>query len=245
VSRHEDFENALWSDPDFLALTPEARMTYIWSWTNPRCGMAGLYKVALSQAALETGYTTTQIEQALAELAASDFAFYEHNVLFVRTRARRLRTKSEQIAKSIRSDLQKVADDHPLKRKFLGLYAAMPWLRPWIGEGRAGVDADSGEVHGGPPTKPPRASLSRSSTGSRSTPHGNGKGTGKGNGPQGRGAGRGAADWADWAAEHLPDLPAEFVSAMAERLDVAGHQVTAEDVRRLVVLRYPNVEEAA
>jgi hypothetical protein len=57
--------------------------------------------------------------------------------------------------------------------------------------------------------------------------------------------GRGAADWTDWAAEHLPDLPAEFVSAMAERLDVAGREVTAEDVRRLVVLRYPNVEEAA
>jgi hypothetical protein len=62
----EDFDNALWSDPEFLALTPEARMTYIWSWTNPRCGMAGIYKVALTQAALETGYDVPTLERRWA-----------------------------------------------------------------------------------------------------------------------------------------------------------------------------------
>jgi hypothetical protein len=56
MARREDFDNSLWSDPDFLALTPQARLLYIWSWTNPRCGMAGIYKLSPVQATLEVGY---------------------------------------------------------------------------------------------------------------------------------------------------------------------------------------------
>jgi hypothetical protein len=55
VARREDFDNSLWSDPDFLVLSSDARLVYIWTWTNPRCGMAGIYKFAPSQAAAETG----------------------------------------------------------------------------------------------------------------------------------------------------------------------------------------------
>ena len=179
MSRREDFDNALWSDPDFLALTPEARMTYIWSWTNPRCGMAGIYKVSLAQAALETGYSAETVERALVELAGAEFAFYERNVLWVRTRARRLRTKSEQIAKSIRSDLLNVADDHPLKARFLEMYASLPWLRGALGEGRASVTGTSVEAQRISHSEPSSVNLTGGSGEPQPRLHGNGNGSGK------------------------------------------------------------------
>lgn len=193
MGRREDFDNALWSDPDFLALTPEARMTYIWSWTNPRCGMAGIYKVAPAQAALETGYSADVVTAAFGELSASGFAFYEAHVVFVRTRCRRLRTKSQQIAKSVRNDLMAISDVHPLKAQFLSLYADQPWLRPYISEGRASVDSDSREVHGNQPSTPVRGNLNGGSPEGLSTlpGNGNGNGSGKGYGSRGRGAGKG------------------------------------------------------
>ena len=46
MSRREDIDNGIWSDPDFMSLTAPAKLTYIWSWTNSHCGMAGLYKIA-------------------------------------------------------------------------------------------------------------------------------------------------------------------------------------------------------
>jgi hypothetical protein len=190
MGRREDFDNALWSDPEFLALAPEARMTYIWSWTNPRCGMAGIYKVAPAQAALETGYPADVVTAAFGDLGASGFAFYEAHVVFVRTRCRRLRTKSQQIAKSVRNDLMAISDDHPLKAQFLSLYADQTWLAPYIGEGRASVNGDSGEVQGSA-TARASLSLTEGSPEARSTLPGNGNGNGKGYVSKGWGAGRG------------------------------------------------------
>jgi hypothetical protein len=60
--------------------------------------------------------------------------------MFVRSRVKHMRQKTEQIAKAIRSDLQKVADGHPLKQKFLATYEGMPWLRRFLTEGQASVD---------------------------------------------------------------------------------------------------------
>jgi hypothetical protein len=243
VGRREDFDNALWSDPDFLALSPEARMTYIWSWTNPRCGMAGIYKVAPAQAALETGYPVETVLAALAELSEAQFAFYESNVLFVRTRARRLRTKSQQIAKAIRNDLMGVSDSHPLKGQFLSLYADQPWLRPYIGEGRASVNGSSVEVHANQPSGPDQVSLARASTEAGATLPGNGNGNGKGNVPRGRGAGRGqrspgiyvpSAEAVAMRETHFPDEDLGTIDSTLHYLRSKGFPETTAMVAALL-----------
>lgn len=240
MGRREDFDNALWSDPDFLALSSEARMTYIWSWTNPRCGMAGLYKVAPAQAALETGYPVETVLAALVELSAADFAFYESNVLFVRTRARRLRTKSEQIAKAIRNDLMGVSDSHPLKGQFLSLYADQPWLKPYISQGRASVNGSSVEVHGNQPSEPDRVNLAGASTEAGSTHLGNGNGKGKGNPQRGRGVGKGQRyeDDPHWTAvrdTHFPDCEVGTITSIAAALQMRRVEPTVEAIRVLLV----------
>jgi len=131
MSRREDVETAIWSDPDFEELSLEASALYLWSFTNPRCGMAGIYKVG-RRAMTESKVSPDRLEAVLAELAAAGFAYYEDGVLWVRSRVKHLRTRTEQIAKSIAKDIDRLPAEHPLRRRFLITYADQPWLRDYL-----------------------------------------------------------------------------------------------------------------
>lgn len=229
MSRREDFDNSLWSDPDFLALSSEARMTYIWSWTNPRCGMAGIYKVAAAQAAFETGLPEDIVRCSLTELGEARFAFYVDNVLWVRSRVKHLRQKTRQIAVAIKNDLRRIADDHPLKREFLTAYAGHSWL--------------SGEL-----SSEARLSLNNPSTDPLVAPDGRPTvlGTGTGTGYGGRGAQRrgrapepGPYRPDPWAmaiqAEHFPEFGVSAVEGAAATLRYRRHEPSVEAIRALLV----------
>lgn len=127
MSRREDIDNGIWSDADFHALTPDAKLIYVWSFTNPRCGMAGLYKVVPGAISLETGIDNDRLTAALQELHDARFVLYARGVLWVRSRVKHLRTKTPQIAKSIARDVEQIGDS-PLTRLFLAEYAGLGWL---------------------------------------------------------------------------------------------------------------------
>lgn len=128
LSRTEDIDNGIWDDSDFASLSPNATLLYLWSWTNPRCGMSGVYKVPLERMA-ESKVPSNAIQDALDELAAGEFLFYEAGVLWVRARVKRLRARSPQMAKSIAKDLRNIPDGHPLKARFVVMYGGECWLR--------------------------------------------------------------------------------------------------------------------
>lgn len=128
MSRCEDISNTIWDDPDFEPLSAHAALLYIWSWTNPRCDMAGIYRVSL-QRMTESKVPADAIVAALDELAAAGFAFYEDQVLWVRARVKRLRSRSPQMAKAVAKDLRRIPAAHPLRQRFLDEYADDPWLR--------------------------------------------------------------------------------------------------------------------
>lgn len=128
MARNEDFSNTFWSDPDVEELSANATLLYVWSWTNLRCGMAGMYRVS-HRAMTESKVPLEQIPDALAELAAAGFVAYEDSVLWVRARVKRLRSRSPQVAKSVAKDLENIPADHPLRAKFVQMYRSQPWLR--------------------------------------------------------------------------------------------------------------------
>jgi hypothetical protein len=127
MSRHEDIDNAIWDDPDFEKLSPYATLLYLWSFTNPRCGMAGVYKVSQSKM-IESKVPARNLDAALVELRDARFLFYEDSVLWVRSRVKRLRARSPQMAKSIARDIQKLDPAHPIRRMFLDEYHGVQWL---------------------------------------------------------------------------------------------------------------------
>lgn len=192
MSRKEDIDNGIWSDPEFLSLTSPAKLTYIWTWTNPRCPMAGLYKMAPALAQLETGYDQSAFSAALDELAQARFAFFQDGVLFVRTRVKHMRQRTEQIAKAIRSDVAKIHPDHPLRAAWIDENARLPWLVKFLGKA---WEIDGQPTLSGGSLDGQAVSSLEGSGGSSVEAHlslkGNGNGKGNGKGPQGRGAGEG------------------------------------------------------
>lgn len=141
MSRTEDIDNGIWSDPDFEELSPDATLLYLWSWTNPRCGMAGIYKVSHRTMSHECKVAQQAVPDALEELSTAGMLFYEQNVLWVRARVKRLRARSPQMAKAVVKDLRNVPDTHPLKARFVDTYGAAPWLKDALSETYAeGID---------------------------------------------------------------------------------------------------------
>lgn len=127
MSRREDVDTSIWSDPDFLGFSPAAKLVYVWSFTNPRCGMSGLYKVVRQAVEMESGVTGKRLDDAFAELAAARFVFFDGRVLWVRSRIKHLRSKSPNIAKSIARDVESMMS-HDYAAELLRAYARTDWL---------------------------------------------------------------------------------------------------------------------
>jgi hypothetical protein len=176
MSRNEDFDNGIWSNPDFEELSRDAAWLYIWSWTNPRCDMAGIYKVG-RRAMTESRVDLADLDGALAELATAAFAFYEQGVLWVCSRVRRLRSKSPKMAISVARDFAKIPPEHPLHRRWLDAYGEHAWLRAALREVLDHLSGRSGEVLRKPSPAGDREDLLDASPQAPQTLHGTGTGT--------------------------------------------------------------------
>lgn len=133
MSRLEDVSTALWEDEDFDDLSPDAKLTYLWSFTNDRCGMSGLYRVK-RRSLVEGALPAKRRDDALSELEGAGFLQYVDGWLWVRSRVKHLRTKGTKMATSIIRDLRRTPEDHPLRAAFLTEYVENSWVSKWLNE---------------------------------------------------------------------------------------------------------------
>lgn len=130
MARHEDIVNTIWDDLDHLG--NDAFMLYVWSWTNTKCGMAGIYPVT-RRTLLEGRLEKDRLDAALAELEADDKLYYENGVLWNKARVSRLSgyekgRLSEVIVRAIEKDLKQVDRSNPLFGRFIERYGSHPRL---------------------------------------------------------------------------------------------------------------------
>jgi hypothetical protein len=128
VGRNEDFDNALWSQPEFEELSALASLFYIWSWTNPHCGMAGIYEVG-RRTMTNSKVEAQDLDRVLAELDRGGWLYYRHGVLWVRARVKRLRRRTPQIAVAVAKDVVAITAGHPLRVAWLQRYDSESWLQ--------------------------------------------------------------------------------------------------------------------
>lgn len=128
MGRGEFIENRIWSDPDFDELSLGAGMLYLWSFTNPRCNMAGLYKCS-ERAMLEAKSQRQRLPIILQELEQARFLFYVDGVVWVRTRAKYIHSRNPSIATAVAKDVLEIGPSHPLCEAFLFTYAHDSWLQ--------------------------------------------------------------------------------------------------------------------
>jgi hypothetical protein len=253
VSRNEDIDNGIWDDPEFERLSPHAKLLYIWSWTNRSTNMAGLYRVSKGLMGFQTGIAPQDVDAALAELEASEFAFYKDDYLWVRSRVKRIRSRTVQIAKAVAKDITKVGDEHPLKVRFLEKYGEANWLKSAISEAHLNLTRTSPEVHAIPDEQGKSVNLTRTS----SEPHLRFQGNGRGSSKGGPGGEDDLDDQLSAARDRLrqdlppPDFPLTLMPALDAVTEVIGELVQRHGGKAtrhrlaLAVAEFPNRDHRA
>lgn len=128
------YETATWEDGPFLALGGDARLLFIWSWTNPGATICGLYPATLEEMAVALPdvpegplpeEVVDRLDAALMELAAKPLVAYDYDnqVLWVLTRAAKA-NRSPKVLVKMQREFGAVPWS-PLKDQFAARYPAI------------------------------------------------------------------------------------------------------------------------
>lgn len=131
-ARREDIINSFWDDEDVDQLGNNAVLLYLWSFTNPRCGLAGVYpckRRAICDGRLPNG----RLDKALSELASGRFLYYIEGWIWVRARVKNLSGINPNMARSIVKDVEALPDRHEFVGAFWSEYAKYGKLATAVG----------------------------------------------------------------------------------------------------------------
>ena len=78
------FQTELWTDPFIQSLPPEAKLLFIYLWTNKHCNQAGLYEITLKTMAFDTGLPQESLPALLKQLEPKVVWNPEQNLIWVR-----------------------------------------------------------------------------------------------------------------------------------------------------------------
>jgi len=111
------FETAYWSDPFVMKLPAEAKLLYVYLWTNLHCNQAGLYEIAPETISFETGLAQEEVPKLLCSLEPKITWCPEQNLVWVKNFLRH-QTKSPQFLVAAAKCLQSI-NNNGLVREFL------------------------------------------------------------------------------------------------------------------------------
>jgi hypothetical protein len=83
---YRSFSTGTWQDPWFETLNPNAKLLFIYLWTNDVCNQAGCYQISLRRAEFETGL---KLSKTIKELSPKVEWFPEQNIVWIKSFFRR------------------------------------------------------------------------------------------------------------------------------------------------------------
>lgn len=117
-------QTSMWRvDGWFETLSTDARLLWIYLFTNPSSSPAGIYRLTLRTMSNESGIPLERIAALMAEFSAAGKAYYQDGVVWV-VNMRRLQVPglegsgAWQIARKIREDIELIPDHNPLKERY-------------------------------------------------------------------------------------------------------------------------------
>lgn len=133
MAKTADVLQAIWADPWFVALPSDGKLLFIWAITNEHSNLAGLYVVAEETIRHETKLSTPRLDKALEIVHPKMGYRRESGTVCVPSRPKHVRSKTEQIAKSI---VQAIKDcQHPeIQSHYLARYGGSAWLGAYLSD---------------------------------------------------------------------------------------------------------------
>jgi hypothetical protein len=129
MGRFEMVDSQMYGDPAYRELSTDARLLFIWSWTNPQSTICGLYGCSVRQMQLALGDTRLGMEPmsdrvlaALEQLARKPLVEYDEDneVLWVINRVR-YANRSPKVARAMQKEVEKCPPS-PLIERFVAQY---------------------------------------------------------------------------------------------------------------------------
>jgi hypothetical protein len=129
-------EQAIWNDPAFVELDTDARLIFLWSWSNPEAALGGLYHASEKQLVLalssngtvlsgDPTHDASRLAAALEQLSRKPLLLYDDQaeVLWVVNRARHA-NRSPKVAVAIQREFDRCPPS-PLKDRFQRKYRGL------------------------------------------------------------------------------------------------------------------------
>lgn len=113
----------MWSDAWFAELEPEAKLLWVYLFSNLRTSVSGLYELPLRFIAFETGIDRKTVQQHLNEFEAADKIMYDGTVMWIKTMQKYNATESVKVKTRIEKDVERVSDCD-VKIAYLQFYGA-------------------------------------------------------------------------------------------------------------------------
>lgn len=144
MAKTADVQQAIWSDPWFLDLSPEGKLLYFWSITTAHGNLAGLFTVGRQMIQFETGLSPARFEKAVRDCNPKLYYRADSGVMWVVGRAKNVRSKTTQIAKSIARTVEE-CPEKDFQQAFLAKYGSEKWLLDAFSD--SALEVDNSEPH--------------------------------------------------------------------------------------------------
>lgn len=99
---------SIWADPDFEAQEPDAKLLWIYLFTNLATTLCGIYRITPRRISFDTGIEATRVSQILAEMQEAKSIAYDGEEICVFNFIKRQANRSPKVWANIRAELAKV-----------------------------------------------------------------------------------------------------------------------------------------
>jgi hypothetical protein len=114
-------------DEWFTELEPDAKLVWIYTFTNEATSPAGIYRIALRTIANETGIAIERVREIIALFEANDKLYYEDGVIWPVTMRKHQCGElkpNDNLVKKIRSDLAELKPS-PIVDRYMSFYGTL------------------------------------------------------------------------------------------------------------------------
>ena len=125
TAEYRSVQTRMWREDDwFQSLPTDARLLFVYLFTNPSASIAGIYRLPLRTIEFESGIPAERISELLAQFSAANKVHYENGVVWV-VKMRENQLPGASISPKIRVRLERditAIPDCPLKTRYLTHY---------------------------------------------------------------------------------------------------------------------------
>ena len=116
-------KTAMWREDDwFLDLETDAKLFWIYLFSNPSASVAGIYRLSERTMSHETGLSIERVGQLLAEFAQAGKAYFSNGVLWVVRMREHQETSSIKVQTRIKNDIAGLPKENQVYRMYCARY---------------------------------------------------------------------------------------------------------------------------